>query len=186
MKTKILLQVMTVIALVVFGFLFGIMYMQNTGNWPSDTDTIQLDTDLGAQEIELPDWTMTLSNSTEISLYAFRGQVVILDLMATWCSACETQLGNLLDLQSLRTEGIVILSLSVDISETPQMMANYKSDHGFTWNCGVENDNTFSDYLNVEYIPTIAIIDTAGYLRWVHVGTWSASSMDSTLASLGL
>ncbi|MFW9920105.1 MAG: TlpA family protein disulfide reductase [Candidatus Thorarchaeota archaeon] len=186
MKSKVLIQATTVAVLVIFGFLFGIMYMQNTGNWPTDSHNIQLETDLGAQQIELPDWSMTLSDNSEISLHDLRGQTVIVELMATWCSSCETQIAYLEELLSIRTEGVMIIALSVDISETTQMMADYKSDHEFEWDCGVEVQSSFSEYLNVEYIPTIAIIDSNGYLRWVHVGTWSASSMDSTLSSMGL
>ncbi len=186
MKQKVVIQAASIIVLVVFGFLFGIMYLQYTGNWPTDSHRIQQETDLGAQQIELPDWNMTLSDDSVVSLHDFRGQVLIIELMATWCSSCETQIENLEELIAIRTEGLVIIALSVDISETPWMMADYKTDHGFNWECGVETEGSFSEYLGVEYIPTIAIADTEGYLRWVHVGTWSASSMDSTLTSMGL
>jgi len=186
MKSTILVKVAVVSTLVIFGFLFGIIYMQNAGTWPTGSHNLSHDTDLGSQQIELPNWNMTLSDSSTASLYDYRGQIAIVELMATWCSSCETQIGYLASLLQLRPEGIKIVALSVDISETPSMMANYKSEHEFSWDCGVESDNSFSEYFAVEYIPTILIIDANGYLRWIHVGTWSASNMNSTLTSMGL
>ena len=186
MKSKKIMIVDDVSVIVVFGLIFGMMYIQYYGNWTPSNRNIAFDTDLGSQDLELPDWNMTLSDSSVASLHDFRGQVVIIDLMATWCSSCETQIGYLKSFQELRTSGIKIITLSVDISETPSMMADYKVDHEFDWDCGLEESSSFSSYLDVEYIPTIAVIDSEGYLRWVHEGTWSASSMNAALTSMGI
>ncbi|MDF1540239.1 MAG: TlpA disulfide reductase family protein, partial [Candidatus Thorarchaeota archaeon] len=111
---------------------------------------------------------------------------VILELMATWCSACKSQIPFFQDLDTIRGNEIVIIALSVDISETPAMMADYKVTEAFDWDCGVEDEGTFSEYLNVNLIPTILIIDPNGLLRWMHEGTWNSLSMNNTLTSLGL
>ena len=186
MKSKIIVKVSAVMTLVVFGFLFGIMYMQSTGNWPNGSHNLVENTDLGSQQIELPDWNMTLSDSSVVSLHDYRGETVLIELMATWCSSCETQIDYMESFLQLRPAGVIIIALSVDISETPAMMANYKTEHDFSWECGVESEGSFSEYLDVEYIPTILIIDPSGYLRWIHVGTWSATNMNSTLSSMDL
>jgi len=107
-------------------------------------------------------------------------------LMATWCSACKSQIPFFEDLDAIRGDEIAIVALSIDLSETPAMMADYKTDEGFVWDIGVEDEGTFSEYLNVNLVPTIIIIDPTGLLRWMHEGTWGSLSMNSTLTSLGL
>jgi thiol-disulfide isomerase/thioredoxin len=106
--------------------------------------------------------------------------------MTTWCSACKTQIPFFEELDFLRGDDIRIIALSIDAGETPSMMANYKLDEGFDWECGVESLSSFSEYLSVSLVPTILIIDPDGFLRWMHEGTWSSTDMNSTLTSLGL
>jgi peroxiredoxin len=186
MKTRILVTAVAVTSLVLLAFGIAILYMQNAAGPQQSSMEFQRDTDLTSQHVELPNWNLTLSNESTVELNQLRGQVLIVELMATWCSACESQIANFQDFLGIRTEGVSILALTVDVSETPQMMANYKTNHGFTWACGVAGDGTFAEYLDVTVVPTIVIIDGSGYLRFIHEGTWSASSMDATLTSIGL
>jgi thiol-disulfide isomerase/thioredoxin len=186
MKSKLLVKVAAIASLVTFGFLFGIMYMQYSGNWPTGASSLPRDTDLASYEMELPDWSFTLSNETSLNLHDLRGQTLVIELMATWCSACKTQIPFFEELVSLRGDDIRIIALSIDSGETPGMMANYKVDEGFEWECGTESSDSFSEYLNVSLIPTILIIDPEGLLRWMHEGTWGSTSMNSTLTSLGI
>ncbi len=182
-RFKVYAIVLIVISMVVTGIMLGVVYLNNVGN---GAPSLVEDTDLLGQNIEMPNLNMTLTNDTVVGLYDLRGQVLLIELMATWCSACEAQIINLQSLQDTRTTGIKIISLSVDVSETPAVMAAYKQEHGYDWDSGVENDGGFSSFLDLEYVPTLIIIDPDGFLRWIHVGTWAASSMDSTLTSLGL
>lgn len=186
MKTRALLTVVAVISLVLLAFSFGILFMQDEETPAQNSNGFARDTDLAPQHVELPNWNFTLSNESTIDMYQLHGQVLIVELMATWCSACEAQIPNFKDFLGIRTEGVAILALTVDISETAAMMANYQTQHNFTWDCGVAGEGTFGDYLDVSVVPTIVIVDSGGYLQFIHEGTWSASSMDATLTSLGL
>ncbi len=186
MKSKIIVKAAAVTTVVVFAFLFGIMYMQYSGSWPTATSALPRDADLGSRAIEFQNWDFTLSNESVVSLHDFRGTTLVLELMATWCSACKSQIPLFQNLESIRGNEIVLLALSVDISETPAMMADYKINEGFDWDCGVEDAGTFSEYLDVSLIPTILIIDSSGLLRWIHEGTWDSLSMNDTLTTMGI
>ncbi|MFW9848968.1 MAG: hypothetical protein ACFFF4_07495, partial [Candidatus Thorarchaeota archaeon] len=87
MKTRVIIPVLGIISLVVSGFLIGIMFMQNTGNWPTDHSNLPRNSDLVSYNIDLPDWNFTLSDETVINLEEMIGQTVIFELMATWCSS---------------------------------------------------------------------------------------------------
>lgn len=186
MKSRMVVKVAGITTLVVFGFLFGIMYMQYTGNWPTVQSNLPRDTDLSAYNLELPNWSFTLSDDTVINLHDLRGTTVFFELMATWCSACKSQIPFFETLESIRGDDIRIIALSIDAGETPAMMANYKIDEGFDWDSGVEDVGSFSEYFGVSLIPTILIVDPNGILRWMHEGTWSSTSMNTTLTTMGL
>ncbi|MHA1909683.1 MAG: TlpA family protein disulfide reductase, partial [Candidatus Thorarchaeota archaeon] len=101
-------------------------------------------------------------------------------------SACKSQIPFFETLDSIRGDDVRIIALTIDAGETPAMMAEYKIDEGFDWECGTESAGSFSEYLNVNLVPTILIVDPNGMLRWMHEGTWSSTSMNSTLMTMGL
>jgi hypothetical protein len=64
------------------------------------------------------------------------------------------------------------------------MMADFKEAHETEWQHGLDTDRVFGEYFSVSSIPTIVIIDSEGYFRWMHVGLWTADNMRSTISSL--
>jgi hypothetical protein len=74
--------------------------------------------------------------------------------------------------------------LTVDLSETAEMMADYKEQHEAEWYHGIDSDNVFSNYFDVANIPTLVLIDSEGYFRWKHVGLWPVDNMRSTISSI--
>jgi len=51
-----------------------------------------------------------------VSLNQFRGQVVVLNFWATWCTPCEQELPSLMDMQDrLRGRGVSVLGVSIDV-----------------------------------------------------------------------
>lgn len=54
----------------------------------------------------------------QVSLNQFHGQVVIVNFWATWCPPCVEELPSLIDMQNrLRSRGVVVLGVSIDIDE---------------------------------------------------------------------
>jgi hypothetical protein len=81
-------------------------------------------------------------------------------------------------------DSIHLISLTVDVSETAAMMDTYMTDRDLPWPHGLDTQSVFSNYFNVQFIPSIVIIDNEGYIRWFHEGIWSEPNMAETLALL--
>ena len=61
------------------------------------------------------DFTVSDSDHS-VSLSQFRGQVLILNFWATWCTPCTQELPSLMDMQEhMRSRGVVVLGVSIDI-----------------------------------------------------------------------
>jgi cytochrome oxidase Cu insertion factor (SCO1/SenC/PrrC family) len=142
------------------------------------------DTDLLELGLEVPsNWEFNMSDGSILSLSELKGQVVLVDLMATWCSTCSTENGYLQTLANDLVGTVVVVSLTVDTSETPSMMADYKSDHGLSWAHGVDN-RQFMDYFSISSIPSMVLIDANGIFRYFHIGLWSDASISARVASI--
>ncbi|MFW9803878.1 MAG: TlpA family protein disulfide reductase [Candidatus Thorarchaeota archaeon] len=190
MQPEKALLVIAVACIVVVGFAVGLTFLtfdggsNNNGHTNTTTDNIAQDVDLRNRGIQLPDWNLVMSDESIVSLHSLRNRFVVIDLMATWCSSCAIQNGDLETLYNNMGDSIYLLSLTVDTSETEAMMAAYMEDKDLPWPHGLDTQSVFSNYLNVQYIPSIVIIDNEGYLRWYHVGLWSEHDMAETLALL--
>ncbi|MFX1604209.1 MAG: TlpA family protein disulfide reductase [Promethearchaeota archaeon] len=177
-------QALTVIAicmLVVTITVVGILFIQGR---PGQITKETKDTDLVSLGLQLPDWNLTLSNETEVSLHSFRGRFLIVDLMATWCGACESENSELQTIYDTMEDSIWLISLGVDLAETPAQIEEYKVQRGLPWLHGLDSGNVFATYFNIQYIPSIIILDDEGYVRWNHEGTWSSSDISDTLSVL--
>ncbi|MFW9889954.1 MAG: TlpA family protein disulfide reductase [Candidatus Thorarchaeota archaeon] len=190
MQLEKALVVIVLSSIVVVGFAVGFTFLtfdggsNNSGHTNTTTDNIAQDVDLKNRGIQLPDWNLIMSDESIVSLHSLRDRIVVIDLMATWCSSCAIQNGDLETLYNNMGDSIYLISLTVDTSETEAMMAAYMEEKNLAWPHGLDTQSVFLNYFNVQYIPSIVIIDMEGYVRWYHVGLWSENDMAETLALL--
>ncbi|MHA1939358.1 MAG: TlpA family protein disulfide reductase, partial [Candidatus Thorarchaeota archaeon] len=173
----------------VLGFAVGFTFMTFDGGTPNTTtttptDNIAYDVDLRSLGVQLPDWNLIMSDESSVSLHSLRDRFVVIDLMATWCSTCAIQNVNFETLHDNMGDSIHLISLTVDVSETAAMMAEYMANRDLPWLHGLDTQSVFLNYFNVQFLPSIVIIDNEGFLRWFHEGLWSEADMAETLALL--
>jgi thiol-disulfide isomerase/thioredoxin len=188
MEPEKLAVVSITIVVVVVGMLVGVSFL----TFPTDEDgghnqltkTTQ-DTDLLELGLEAPDtWEFEMSDGTTLTLSELEGQIVLVDLMASWCSSCETQNGYLETIYQDLAGTAVVVSLSVDSSsDTASVIANYKADRELAWAHGLDGGQ-FSNYFGVSSIPTMVIIDANGFFRYFHIGLWTSASISTKVASI--
>ncbi|NOR39145.1 MAG: redoxin domain-containing protein [Candidatus Thorarchaeota archaeon] len=182
-----LVGVIIVVGLIVVAspYLFLTPANGNNDNNGGSSGTIPRDSDLLDLSLEVPDWNLVMSDDSIITMYELHGKFVIIDLMATWCTYCASQNSALLEIyNAIDSDSLVIISLTVDDTETIGMMAEYKVDNGLPWAHGLDTSDVFGDYFSVTSIPTAILIDADGYFRWVHSGVWTESSITQTLSQM--
>ncbi|MFX1579377.1 MAG: TlpA family protein disulfide reductase [Promethearchaeota archaeon] len=175
------------LVVVVLGTMIGASFLTfptgNSDDGDQLTRTTQ-NTDLLELGLEVPaNWEFDMSDGSTLTLSDLEGQVVLVDLMATWCSSCVTQNGYLETIAEDLAGTVVVVSLTVDTSETTLMMADYKSTKGLSWAHGVD-DRHFLDYFSISSVPSMVLIDADGFFRYFHVGIWSDASISSTIGSI--
>ena len=124
-----------------------------------------------------PLFSLTDIDGNPVSLQSLRGKVVVLDLFATWCGPCRTQMGELKEVYGhYNASEVVILSIDVDRSETQSQVRTFRSDYGAQWAFCTDTDSVGAKY-GAQYIPTLAIIDPAGNLSHLGSGVEQASDL---------
>jgi len=91
---------------------------------------------------ELPAWqTMALIDARtgeSFTLADYAGKTVFVETMATWCTNCRQQLGNVKDAAARAdTAEVVFLAISVETDLAAETLATYADNNGFDWTFAV-------------------------------------------------
>lgn len=91
--------------------------------------------------MDLPSWqTLSLTNAAtgeSFTLGGFQGKTVFVEPMATWCSNCRTQQGNVVQAKSQLGDDVVFVGLSLETNLPPADLASYAQENGFDWTYAV-------------------------------------------------
>ena len=115
------------------------------------------------------DFTLESLAGESVTLSDYRGQVVILDFWASWCSPCVETLPQLHALQQqYADQGVVLLAVSIDRnvnSATKFVESAGLSKDAFLWESR-EASLAVKELYHVGGIPKTFVIDRYGYIRF--------------------
>lgn len=130
-------------------------------------------------------------NELEEVIGSKRGDVVLLDIWATWCAPCVEAWPKLLELdESYGDRGLSIVTLSVDSVEAEEGVVEFLGERGMPGEAlilDVENYNDFVGQLDSEWeggVPAMLLYDRNGNLRYEGVGVDAGEGLGEELLKL--
>lgn len=131
-----------------------------------------------------PNFMLSDVRGETFSLSDFKGKVVVLDFMATWCSACKEEVSHLRDLSEEYSAQVTIITISVDPTlDTTERLQKFVGDHAITWYVARDTANVNRDY-GISVIPALVIIDQNGYIRARFEDVTPASALSKEIDKL--
>ena len=117
-----------------------------------------------------PEITVQRMSGKSVTVSSYRGQVLLLDVWASWCGPCKQELPMLDDIAArLRPRGVEVLAVSVD--QERDNVVKFLGSRG-RWALTIAHDprGEIADRLQPEKMPTSYIIDREGIIRYVNYG----------------
>jgi thiol-disulfide isomerase/thioredoxin len=106
-----------------------------------------------------------------------RGKLVLLDFWATYCVPCRETIPKIRTLQArFGSQGLEVVGIAYETGGTPQeqahrvnalsqrLQANYRQLLGTGSQCPVKTQ------LNIQFVPTLVLLDENGWILWRHEG----------------
>lgn len=137
----------------------------------------------GAQRPEAPPFSLTSLEGTRFNLSDFRGSVVVLDLMATWCKVCNDEMQELAQLRQARPE-VVIITVSVDPTEGEAKLKTFQERYAADWLFALDTDRVWEKYREF-YIPVLLVIDPQGCISFRKAGLVPAADLIAEVERAG-
>lgn len=100
-------------------------------------------------------------------LVGLRGQVVLLNIWATWCEPCRQEMPELQALHARhREQGFTVVGVSVDAARLAATVRQSVVDFGLRYPNVHDPQNTISAAFKVNGYPTSFLIDRGGGIVW--------------------
>ena len=113
----------------------------------------------------------------------YKGQVVLINLWATWCPPCKAEMPTLnAYYQANKDKGFVVLA--VNDQEDAITVNNFIETNGFDFPVLLDTQSQVLDTYNVRALPTTFVIDRNGVIRHVHMGEISRQQLEEIIGPL--
>jgi thiol-disulfide isomerase/thioredoxin len=124
-----------------------------------------------AQPVPAPAAGFKEANGTRRTLENFRGQVVLLNIWATWCGPCRSEMASLDRLQAMHgADGLEVLAVSVDRDGPDTVRRFYQKSGIRNLKVYVDADRGTQSAFRARAIPTTVLIDRDGNVVGSMVG----------------
>lgn len=116
-----------------------------------------------------PDFLLEQLDGPDLRLSDFRGQPVVLNFWATWCSPCRKEMPQFVRAyDKYRDDGLVIIGLNLQEGKT--IARNFAEDYGMEFPIVIDRDGEMKDRYRALGLPTTYFIDRDGVVRSVFRG----------------
>ncbi len=116
-----------------------------------------------------PDFSVPAVPSGSLNLKNYRGQVVVLNLWATWCPPCVEETPSLEQFaEKMRDRGVIVLSVSVD--EDQNALQDFIQKNHISYPVGRDPDRSLAARYGTFQFPETYILDHRGLVAEKVVG----------------
>jgi len=130
-----------------------------------------------------PDFTLLDLAGVPVRLSDLRGQVVLVNVWATWCPPCRAEMPMIQAAYAqYRTQGFTVLA--VNLREDAPTVARYMEQNRLTFPALLDRDGAVGDHYQARVLPSSFFIDKAGVVRAVYRGPMARSVITGTVEQL--
>lgn len=118
-----------------------------------------------------PAYAATTLAGDSASLAALRGRPVLLNVWATWCHPCRTEIPELQALhERYAPRGLEVVGVSIDVGGEDDAVRDFVQEFGMTYPVWRDPDGRVSNVFSTIGVPDTYLIDRDGVIRWMHLG----------------
>lgn len=133
------------------------------------------DTSVGSM---MPAYSAQTLDGKPFDLASERGQVVLLNLWATWCGPCRYEIPELQKMHDqYGARGFKVIGVSLDDTGA-DTVRQFVSEHKMTYPIVLDAEGKLANIFQTSVIPTTVLIDRNGKIVWKELGAISEGNAE--------
>ncbi|MBI2107085.1 TlpA family protein disulfide reductase [Candidatus Woesearchaeota archaeon] len=130
------------------------------------------------------DFSLQTTSGETITLSQFKGKVVILQAMASWCPSCKLQAQQIKPLyEKYANDGLIVISLDIQPERSSlQELKNFKANFGGDWYFGFYPE--FINLYGIRSLDSKVIIDKNGNIAYRDDMITTTEKLDEVIGEL--
>jgi peroxiredoxin len=135
------------------------------------------------QHLPAPQFTLSDLNGQKVDLANYKGDVVLVDFWATWCSPCRAEIPHFVQLQNkYRDQGFRVLGISMD--DGPKPVREFYQTYRMNYPVAMGSAKLAERFGGVLGLPVSFLIGRDGHIYARHVGETDASVFEGEIKQL--
>ena len=127
----------------------------------------------------MPAYASTYLDGTKFDVASQKGNVVLLNVWATWCGPCRFETPELETIhKKYGPQGLKVVGVSVDDTGVPGVK-QFVSENKITYPIAVDADGKIANVLRTTVLPTSVLIGRDGRILWRKVGAVMPNELTS-------
>lgn len=130
-----------------------------------------------------PDYRTVALSGDSVSIAGERGRVLLLNVWATWCHPCRSEIPELRAIhERYQTRGLKLVGVSVDRDGSDADIRQFMGEFAMTYPIWRDPDERVNSLFLVVGVPATFLVDRAGILRWRKTGPITPGDTSLTAA----
>lgn len=118
----------------------------------------------------MPPYSATLLDGKPLNIASEKGNVVFLNVWATWCGPCRFETPELQALQDqYAANGLKVIGVSVDEGDTAAVKT-FVAEQKITYSIAVDPEQRIATLVQTTVLPASLLIDRNGKIVWRQIG----------------
>ena len=130
-----------------------------------------------------PEFTLSNLAGTTVALSDLKGQVLLINVWATWCAPCRVEMPSIqAAYDQYHDQGFTVAA--VNLQEDPSAVATFMREHQLTFPALLDPDGHVSQAYQAVSLPSSFFVDRRGVIRAVYHGPMPRSIIAGTVEQL--
>ena len=129
-----------------------------------------------------PPFRLKTIDGKSVTLDAYKGKTLVLNVWATWCPPCRQEMPDLIASAPKLAKNDVAM-LGVDTTEEAPIVRAYVSAKNVSYPQAIDADKAFSNAYDIQYFPTTYVIDPQGILRARYIDVLAPAELATLVAA---
>jgi thiol-disulfide isomerase/thioredoxin len=176
-RVQIISMMMIGLGLLATGAMF-LMLLKERDASTQDFSAVPAEVNFPAPELNLVDLS-----GKQVSLNDYRGNVVLVNLWATWCPPCREEMPTLQKFyEKYREDGFVLIA--IDQEEPLELVQSFVNEFSLTFPVWLDEEYEAERKFNTMNLPSSYVIDRSGVVRLMWIGGISKKNLEKFVPNL--